>query len=229
MLIKEFGKTRGTAIFNQESITVALSKGRLLDEALELLGRAGICLALSDLNSRKLVIEDASSRFKFFMVKPVDIPTYVEYGVADVGIAGRDVLMESKADIHQPLNLEIGVCKMVVAGPKETARQNYRELSTVRIATKYPRLTTEYFTQRGVPVEIITLSGSVELAPLLGLSDRIVVLVSTGRTLAANGLEVIETICDISARLVVNRASYQVKRARITGLIQQLAKAVERK
>jgi ATP phosphoribosyltransferase len=198
----------------------------LLEEALELLDRAGIRLAASDLNSRKLVIEDASSRLRIFMVKPIDIPAYVEYGVADVGIAGRDILMESKADIHQPLNLGIGLCKMVVAGPKATARQNYRELSTVRIATKYPRVTTEYFTQRGVPVEIIPLSGSVELAPLLGLSDRIVDLVATGRTLAENGLEIIETICDISARLVVNRASYQVKRKRITELIQQLAKAV---
>jgi ATP phosphoribosyltransferase len=198
----------------------------LLEEALELLDRAGIQLAASDLNSRKLVIEDASSRLRIFMVKPIDIPAYVEYGVADVGIAGRDILMESNADIHQPLNLGIGLCKMVVAGPKATARQNYRELSTVRIATKYPRVTTEYFTQRGVPVEIIPLSGSVELAPLLGLSDRIVDLVATGRTLAENGLEIIETICDISARLVVNRASYQVKRKRITELIQQLAKAV---
>ncbi len=198
----------------------------MLEEALELLDRAGIQLAASDLNSRKLVIEDASSRLRIFMVKPIDIPAYVEYGVADVGIAGRDILMESNADIHQPLNLGIGLCKMVVAGPKATARQNYRELSTVRIATKYPRVTTEYFTQRGVPVEIIPLSGSVELAPLLGLSDRIVDLVATGRTLAENGLEIIETICDISARLVVNRASYQVKRKRITELIQQLAKAV---
>jgi ATP phosphoribosyltransferase len=206
-----------------------LSKGRLLEEAFALISRAGICLAASDLNSRKLVIEDASSCFKFFMVKPVDVPTYVEYGVADVGIAGRDVLMESNADIYQPLNLNIGLCKMVVAGPKATAQQNYRELSAVRIATKYPRITTEYFTRRGVPVEIITLSGSVELAPLLGLSDRIVDLVSTGRTLAENGLEVIETICDVTARLVVNRASYQVKRAPITQLIQQLAKAVERR
>ena len=203
-----------------------MSKGRLLDEALGLLERAGVRLADSDLNSRKLVIEDASSRLRVFMVKPIDIPAYVEYGVADVGIAGLDVLMESNADIHQPLNLGIGLCKMVVAGPKTTARQNYRELSTVRIATKYPRVTTEYFTKRGVPVEIIPLSGSVELAPLLGLSDRIVDLVATGRTLAENGLEIIETICDISARLVVNRASYQVKRKRITELIQQLAKAV---
>ncbi len=216
------------AITQQSSITIALSKGRLLEESLGLLDRAGIHLADVELNSRKLVIEDTARRFQVFMVKPVDVPTYVEYGVADVGIAGRDVLLESHADIHQPLNLGIGQCRLAVAGPKAMARQDYRELSTVRIATKYPRITTDYFTQRGVPVEIITLSGSVELAPLLGLSDRIVDLVSTGRTLAENGLEVIETICDISARLVVNRASYQIKRARITDLIQQLAKTVSR-
>jgi ATP phosphoribosyltransferase len=179
-------------------------------------------------NSRKLVIEDRQRQFRFFMVKPVDVPTYVEYGVADAGIAGRDVLMESKADIHQPLNLKIGACKLVIAGPQATARQNFRELSTVRVATKYPRVTTEFFTQRGVPVEIIFLSGSVELAPLLGLSDRIVDLVSTGRTLTENGLVAIETICDISARLLVNRASYQIKRRGITELIERLANAVEK-
>lgn len=193
-----------------------------------LLEKAGIEVSEAEVNSRKLVIEDRHRQFRFFMVKPVDVPTYVEYGVADAGIAGRDVLMESKADIHQPLNLKIGVCKLVVAGPQATARQNFRELSTVRIATKYPRVTTEFFTQRGIPVEIIFLSGSVELAPLLGLSDRIVDLVSTGRTLAENGLVPIETICDISARLVVNRASYQIKRRGITALIERLAGVVEK-
>ena len=208
---------------SKESLTIALSKGRLLDEALVLLNKAGIELAPSDLNSRKLVIPDTQGRFQFFMLKPVDVPTYVEYGVADAGIAGRDVLVESNADIHQPLDLGIGHCKMVVAAPKATAHQNYRELSAVRIATKYPRITTEYFTQRGVPVEIIPLSGSVELAPLMGLSDRIVDLVSSGRTLAENGLEIVETIMEISARLVVNRASYQIKRKKITELIEMLS------
>src|SRR5262245_44907773 len=207
----------------KETITIALSKGRLFDEALLLLKKAGIEIPGSSLNSRKLVVADTQQRFQFFMVKPVDVPTYVEYGVADAGIAGRDVLLESNADLHQPLNLQIGICKMVVAGPKATANQDYKELSAVRIATKYPRVTTGYFTRRGVPVEIIALSGSVELAPLLGLSDRIVDLVSTGRTLAENGLEVIELIADISARLIVNRASYQIKRKRITELIEMLS------
>jgi ATP phosphoribosyltransferase len=212
----------------KESLTIALSKGRLFEEALGLLSKAGIEIASPNVNSRKLMIPDTRGRFKFFIVKPIDVPTYVEYGVADAGIAGRDVLLESNADVHQPLNLQIGICKMVVASPKATARQNYKELSAVRIATKYPRVTTEYFTQRGVPVEIIPLSGSVELAPVLGLSDRIVDLVSSGRTLAENGLEVIETICDISGRLVVNRASYQIKRGEITELIELLADVIEK-
>ncbi|MEW5975860.1 MAG: ATP phosphoribosyltransferase [Acidobacteriota bacterium] len=209
-------------------ITVALSKGRIFDESLALLKNAEIEIPVEDLNSRKLVVSDSGRRFQFFMVKPVDVPTYVEYGVADVGIAGKDVLLESNSDVHQPLDLKIGRCQLVVAGPKKTARQDYRELSAVRIATKYPRVTTEHFTQRGVPVEIITLSGSVELAPVLGLSDRIVDLVSSGRTLAENGLEIIEPICEISSRLVVNRASYQIKRKGITALIQRLSSAVEK-
>ncbi len=213
----------------QQSITFALSKGRIFDEAVALLSKAGIELTSSDLNSRKLVIPESRGRFKFFMVKPIDVPTYVEYGVADVGIAGRDVLLESSADVHQPLDLQIGICRMVVAGPKDTAKQNYRELSAVRIATKYPRFTTAYFTQRGVPVEIIPLSGSVELAPLLGLSDRIVDLVSTGKTLAENGLEIIEPICDISSRLIVNRASYQIKRKGVTELIELLSEAIHQR
>jgi ATP phosphoribosyltransferase len=211
---------------SKEILNVALSKGRVLDESLKLLLKAGIELVREDINSRKLVVSDTDRRFRFFLLKPVDVPTYVEYGVADVGIAGRDVLLESRADIHQPLDLRIGRCKMVVAAPKATAREDYKSLSAVRIATKYPRLTTEYFTQRGVPVEIITLSGSVELAPLLGLSDRIVDLVSSGRTLADNGLEIIETIAEISARFVVNRASYQVKRAEISELIERLSKSI---
>jgi ATP phosphoribosyltransferase len=214
---------------SRETLTIALSKGRLFDEALVLLNKAGIEIALSDLNSRKLVIPDTRGRFEFFMAKPIDVPTYVEYGVADVGIAGRDVLLESNADIHQPLDLRIGFCRMVVAAPRATARQNYKELSAVRIATKYPRITTEYFTQRGIPVEIIPLSGSVELAPVLGLSDRIVDLVSSGRTLAENGLEIVEPILDISGRLVVNRASYQIKRKAVTEFIEMLSKVVDPK
>ena len=207
-------------------ITIALSKGRLFDEALILFNKAGINISPSDLNSRKLVLSDSKERFRFCILKPVDVPTYVEYGVADVGIAGRDVLLESAADVHQPLDLGIGHCRMVVAAPKSAARENYKELSAVRIATKYPKITTDYFIRMGIPVEIIPLSGSVELAPLLGLSDRIVDLVSSGRTLAENGLEVVETILEVSARLIVNRASYHIKRKAVTELIETLSKTV---
>jgi ATP phosphoribosyltransferase len=208
-------------------LNIALSKGRVLDESLKLLSKSKIQIIPEDINSRKLVVSDTERRFRFFLLKPVDVPTYVEYGVADVGIAGRDVLLESDADIHQPLDLRIGRCKMVVAAPKSKAQQDYKVLSSVRIATKYPRITTEYFTGRGVPVEIITLSGSVELAPLLGLSDRIVDLVATGRTLSDNGLEIVEIISEISARFVVNRASYQIKRREITEMIDKLANVLD--
>ena len=208
---------------SEETISVALSKGRLLDTVLGLLRQAGVEIASSELGSRKLIFRDKSGSLQFFMLKPVDVPTYVEYGVADMGVAGWDVLLESEADVHQPLDLGVGRCVMAVAGPKSTARKNYRELSAVRIATKYPRITTEHFTRQGIPVEIIYLSGSVELAPRLGLSERIVDLVSTGRTLADNGLQIIEPICKVSARLIVNRASYQVKRRAVTRFIKRLA------
>jgi len=213
---------------SEEILSVALSKGRLQDATLELLGRAGVELDTSEAGSRKLIFRDRSGCFQFFMLKPVDVPTYVEYGVADVGIAGWDGLLESESDVQQPLNLGIGRCIMAVAGPRTTARKNYRELSAVRIATKYPRITTDHFTRQGVPVEIIYLSGSVELAPRLGLSERIVDLVATGRTLADNGLQVIEPICEVSARLIVNRASYQVKRQAVSRLIQRLADSLNR-
>lgn len=217
------------AVKSERILSVALSKGRLQDATLELLGRAGVEVDASEVASRKLIFRDKSGHFQFFMVKPVDVPTYVEYGVADLGVAGGDVLLESEADVHQPLDLGIGRCVMAVAGPRSTARKNYRELSAVRIATKYPRITTDHFTRQGVPVEIIYLSGSVELAPRLGLSERIVDLVASGRTLADNGLEVIETICDVSARLIVNRAGYQVKRRAVSGLIQRLAEVAPRR
>ena len=216
------------SVKSEEILSVALSKGRLQGATLELLCRAGLELDASGEGSRRLIFRDRSGYFQFFMLKPVDVPTYVEYGVADLGVAGWDVLLESEADVHQPLDLGIGRCVMAVAGPGSTARENYRELSAVRIATKYPRITTDHFTRQGVPVEIIYLSGSVELAPRLGLAERIVDLVATGRTLAENGLEVIEPICDVSARLIVNRATYQVKRRAVSRLIQRLADSLKR-
>jgi ATP phosphoribosyltransferase len=203
-------------------LTIAISKGRLQDETLQLFARAGIGLADDALESRRLQVDDPSGRFSFIFVKPADVPVYVEYGVADAGVCGRDVLMESAADVHEPLDLGFGRCKLVVAGKSESAERGYNPVVTVRVATKYPRVTADYFQRRGVPVELIVLSGSVELAPVLGLAQHIVDLVETGRTLRDNGLVVIATIADSSARLIVNRASYHLKRAPIANLIAAL-------
>lgn len=205
-------------------LTIALAKGRMQEDALALFAKAGIIVDESELKSRRLVIHSTDRRFSFVLVKPSDVPTYVEYGVADAGVCGRDVLIEARSDVHEPLDLKFGYCRIAVAGKREVVGEDYNLLATVRVATKYPRITTEYFQAKGVPIEIIPLQGSVELAPLLGLSDRIVDLVETGRTLKENGLEVIETITDTTARLIVNRASFHLKRAAVSALIEDLAK-----
>jgi ATP phosphoribosyltransferase len=207
-------------------LTIALSKGRMQDDAFSLFARAGVIVAESELNSRKLVINSVDGRFSFVLVKPPDVPIYVEYGVADAGVCGLDVLMESRADVHEPLDLKLGRCKIAVAGKREVVGEDYNLLATVRVATKYPRIATDYFHAKGVPIEVITLSGSVELAPLLGLSDRIVDLVETGRTLKENGLEVIDVIAESTARLIVNRASFHLKRAEVGALIARLTEAL---
>jgi ATP phosphoribosyltransferase len=208
------------------SLTVAIAKGRLQDEAIETFRRAGIVVSAEALASRRLMIGDDSGRYSFIFVKPSDVPVYVEHGVADAGVCGRDVLMESIADVHEPLDLGFGRCRLVVAGMAESATRGYNPLATARVATKYPRVTANYFQQRGVPIELIELSGSVELAPALGLSDHIVDLVETGRTLRENGLVVIDTVAESTARLIINRASYHLKRAEVAGLIERLRKVV---
>jgi ATP phosphoribosyltransferase len=208
-------------------LTIAISKGRLQDETLALLAKAGLAADGGALNSRRLLVGAADGRCNFIFVKPADVPTYVEYGVADAGVCGRDVLLESQADVHEPLDLKLGRCQIAVAGRREVIGQDYNLLATVRVATKYPRITADYFHERGIPIEVVTLSGSVELAPLLGLSDRIVDLVETGRTLRENGLEVIDVITESTARLIVNRASFHLKRAEVSSLIADLAEALK--
>ena len=203
-------------------LTIALAKGRMQEDALALFARAGIVVAAEELNSRKLLVQSADGRFNFVFVKPGDVPTYVEYGVADAGVCGRDVLIEAKADVHEPLDLKFGYCKIAVAGRTEVVGQDYNLLATVRVATKYPNIATEYFHRKGIPIETIYLSGSVELAPILGLSDRIVDLVETGRTLKENGLEVIDVITETTARLIVNRASFHLQRDEVSKLISEL-------
>jgi ATP phosphoribosyltransferase len=207
-------------------LTIAIAKGRLQEGAFDLLGRVGVRVSDEMLRSRRLLVEDESNRYSFIFVKPADVPVYVEYGVADAGVCGRDVIMESEADVHEPLDLAFGYCRLVVAGKAESAARGYNPLTIARVATKYPRQTADYFQRRGVPVELIELSGSVELAPALGLSEHIDDLVETGRTLRENGLVIIGTIAESTARLIVNRASYHLKRSVIAELIEQLRGAV---
>lgn len=205
-------------------LTVAIAKGRMQAEALKLLARAGVRLNAAKIDSRRLAIEDDDGSFRFIFVKPSDVTVYVEHGVADCGVVGRDVLLEQGADVLQPLDLGIGRCRIAVAALAD-GDEGVRGM--LHVATKYPRLTAAHFGSRGVPVEIIVLSGSVELAPVLGMADRIVDLVETGRTLAENGLEVVEVIAESTARLVVNRASYRLKAAEVEALINSLSLAVK--
>jgi ATP phosphoribosyltransferase len=205
-------------------LVIALCKGRLLEPSIAMLARAGIRFADDVASSRKLIFDSDDGRHRVVLVKPADVPTYVEYGAADLGISGRDVLLETRADVLQPLDLSFGHCRIAVAGPK--GMHSINGSPTVRIATKYPQITLDYYTARGIPVEIIPLSGSIELAPLIGLADRIVDVVETGRTLQENGLEIIEVIAESSARLMINRAGYQTKREEVRGLIQDLEKVI---
>ena len=200
-------------------LTIAIAKGRLQAEAFELLAHAGLRVSSDALSSRRLILEDEAGCCRFIPVKPSDVPVYVEHGIADCGIVGRDVLLESEADVLQPLALEIGRCRVAVAA---RAGISLDGLGVVRVATKYPRIAAEHFGARGIPVELIELSGSVELAPLLGLADCIVDLVETGRTLSENGLAMLEVITESTARLIVNRASYQLKAATVSNLINSL-------
>jgi ATP phosphoribosyltransferase len=208
-------------------LVIALAKGRMLDKSLELLAAAGIQFTEDVATSRKLIFDAQDGRYRVVLVKPADVPTYVEYGAADAGIAGLDVVLESRADVVQPLTLGFGRCKLAVAAPKGIAL-TASENPTVRVATKYPHIAMDYFNARGIPVEIIYLSGSIELAPLLGLADRIVDLVESGRTLKENGLEIVEVIAESSARLVVNRAAYQVKRTQVLEIIHLLDRALNK-
>jgi ATP phosphoribosyltransferase len=205
-------------------ITIAIAKGRMQDDALALLARAGVRLDDDARNSRRLALTDDSGRYRFIFVKPADVPVYVEHGIADCGVVGRDVLLESQADLLLPLDLGIARCRMVVAAAD--AEIMTRSLGMLRVATKYSQIAAAHFGSRGIPVEIIQLSGSVELAPALGLADLIVDLVETGRTLRENGLTVVEEIVESTGRLVVNRASYQLKSESIAELVKALEAVV---
>lgn len=202
------------------SLTVALSKGKLLAGTEALFRAARLPFPAGE--GRRLVVETDGLRFLF--VKDMDVPTYVEYGVADCGVAGRDVLLETASDVYEPLDLRFGRCRLMVARPRGGADPN--RASTVRVATKYPRVAEGHFLARGQSVEVVKLAGSVELAPGLGLADCIVDVVETGRTLVENGLEEVEEVAASSARLVVNRASYHSRRDEVASLVSALRGAI---
>lgn len=210
-------------------LTIALSKGRLTDLSVELFEKIGIdCSQLKE-SSRKLILQDETNKIKFFLAKPADVPTYVEYGAADIGIVGKDTLLEEGRHLYEVLDLGFAACRMALAGPAELEGK-IDELNIKRVATKYPNIARTYFEKtRRESVEIIKLNGSIELAPLVGLSEVIVDLVESGRTLKENGLVVLDYIADISARMVVNRVSMKMENERIQKIIDGVREQLELK
>ena len=204
-------------------ITVALAKGRLAQKAMDLFGRLGIsCEEMKDKASRKLIFANEELGMRFFLAKASDVPTYVEYGAADLGIVGKDTILEEGRKLYEVLDLRTGRCRMCVCGP-ESARERLKHHELIRVATKYPHIAKDYFYNRKYQtVEIIKLNGSVELAPIVGLSDVIVDIVETGSTLRENGLVVLEEVCPLSARMVVNQVSMKRESERIVRLIKGL-------
>ncbi|OMH40459.1 ATP phosphoribosyltransferase [Desulfurobacterium indicum] len=206
-------------------LTFALPKGRLLKGAVKLLAEVDIDASLTLEETRKLIFENDG--FKFILVKPMDVPTYVYYGAADFGIAGKDVIDEKGLEVYEPLDLKFGFCRLCVAEPVNISEPyDIEKLSFIKVATKFPRITDKYFRSRGVHPEIIELYGSVEIAPLLGLSERIVDLVQTGTTLKANGLREVDTILVSTARLIVNRASLKTKYERVKPIIDAIKRHI---
>jgi len=210
-------------------IAIALSKGRILDETLPLLKAAGIVASEDPDTSRKLIIATSRANVRLIIVRATDVPTYVQYGAAELGVAGGDVLAEHSGNgVYQPLDLKIARCRLMVAVRKGyDYEQAVRSGARLRVATKYLQTAREHFAAKGVHVDLIKLYGSMELAPLTGLADAIVDLVSTGNTLKANNLVAVEEIAPISARLIVNQAAYKLKRAAIQPLLDALSRAVQ--
>ena len=209
-------------------LTLALPKGRLLRPALDLLRRVGLDGLPAD-ETRRLIFTDPARGLRLLVLKPVDVPTYVEYGAADLGIVGKDILLEQEPDVYEPLDLGFGQCRLVVAEPKALwERDDPTKWSWVRVATKYPNLTRRYFSERGIQVEVVRLDGSIELAPLVGLAERIVDLVQSGETLRANGLVEVAEIMRSTARLVVNRAAQKTAYQAVSRFLDELRAGVTR-
>ena len=208
---------------NERYLTFALGKGRLANKTLSLLEQIGItCEEMKDKDSRKLIFVNEDLKLKFFLAKGPDVPTYVEYGAADIGVVGSDTIMEENRRVYEVLDLGFGKCRMCVCGP-ESARELLRHHEMIRVASKYPNIAKDYFyNKKHQTVDIIKLNGSVELGPIVGLSDVIVDIVETGSTLRENGLQVLEEICPLSARMIVNQVSMQMETERIRSLISRL-------
>jgi len=208
-------------------LTIALAKGRLAMDSLDILERIGIsCDEIRDKSSRKLIFTNEELKLRFFLAKANDIPTYVEYGAADIGIVGKDTILEEGRKMYEVVDLGIGRCRMCVAGPA-TAKELLQHGELIRVATKYPAIAKDYFyNKKHQTVEIIKLNGSIELAPIVGLAEVIVDIVETGSTLRENGLLVLEEICNISARMVVNEVSMKMEHERISKIIRDLKEVV---
>lgn len=206
-------------------LTFALAKGRLANKTMDMFEKLGItCDSIRDKETRKLIFVNEDLKLKFFLAKASDVPTYVEYGAADIGIVGEDTILEEGRNLYEVMDLGFGKCKMCVCGP-ESAREKLQDGELIRVASKYPSIAKDYFyNKKFQTVEIIKLNGSVELAPIVGLSEVIVDIVETGSTLKANGLTVLEEICDLSARMVVNQVSLKMEQERIRKLIYDLRK-----
>ena len=204
-------------------LTIALTKGRLAKRTLELLEKTGItCEEMKDPASRKLIFTDEEHKLKFFLAKGPDVPTYVEYGAADIGIVGKDTILEEGRRIYEVLDLGFGKCRMCVCGPKEN-EELLKHQEFIRVATKYPNIARDFFyNKKHQTVEIIKLNGSIELAPIVGLTEVIVDIVETGSTLRENGLQVLEEVCPLSARVVVNPVSMRMENERITQLLKEI-------
>lgn len=212
---------------DREYLTIALPKGRILKEAAKLFLRAGIDLKRLLSDDRSLIYDFPEHKLKFMILRSQDVPTYVEYGAADMGVAGKDVLLEQGKDLYEPLDLGIGYCRMAVAEPRELKeRDNPSRWTHIRVGTKYPKITLDHFLKKGIQADIIKLYGSIEIAPILGLSERVVDLVETGETLKKNGLVEVEDIMEVTSRLVCNRASLKTKPGRVKEMVEALSAAV---
>ncbi len=207
-----------------EKVTIALPKGRLFDETIDLFMKAGVLEEKIESKSRKLIIENDD--FRFLLVRAKDVPTYVEYGAADIGVAGDDVLLESEADVYKPVDLGLGYCNIVVAGLEKDREKYFSNPTSLKISTKYPKITKAFFSEKGIKTQIIELYGSIELAPLVGLSEFIVDIVETGTTLRENGLVIIDSIRPSTAKLITNRVSFKIN-DKVFDIIEKLEKYLE--